>query len=579
MRRDGRSGIALRRITFVLGAPILATCLVASLVSAAKVSGKNGDIIKAIPLLAKSASILQENAGTRHKDEQRTLKLDWLLFPERDCSKMPRDFENLCNTLQRHEDGKTFRDDTNFGALQSLLSTAKVKSDGTGHSAKSLAEEDYGRWARYYAYNLVLKGEITESSRLLLNYVRSLPEDSPGRVGEVHSTLQLLSFIMAALMKEDDLQPFRASLEPTIFPIDALVDCGYYMSVEHYAWLRNAEFSFEGVWQRVDLCLAGNSDLVRAEALLLAATAHRWKPIIASDVPRLIEATNKLVALIPDHPYTREMLREHLRHCLGPAFCPTDALKEFFAFAELPQKEGDMNVLDGMMAVGLVLEQLPVSNEVKALMNSDPAIQFVRKLKADAEAMSGSGIEVAQIRDACIEEVVRLAEASTDIDLRDFALRVLVDHEKNTLSPTLPAEIKARILALFDSGSEGAPITVDGFEVTRIDTARAQYACFVERIEEGNLDEVQDLIEILSGQDRYSDPLDINYYERIPIYISGYAYRLAEEGRHTEAAVLLSQLASSFPSSCMGDKWKNDAEFLQSIPALRTELAGESASN
>ena len=458
----------------------------------------------------------------------------------------------------------------------SLLQKAAQSAVETSWTAEDIVAE------REAAHALLRAGEVEAAAQVLLASLRALPQDAAELLEAAHGSLQLLAFAMVGLMRDEALEAFETQLDPAQWPIDALVWVYYYREVEDYArWRKMPPFSGAEMWARLDAVCASPSPLVQAGGLLQAASPYLWTRIAPDEVARILDATNDLGALVPDSRLLREVVREHVRACLGPGFHPLPDVQALFGAlaggeeAEAAEAAAQADLaqavpLDhGAAALGALVELLPWDPAVAAVLAEDPVVALaVEAAAAAAEAEPDADEEV--VRQACLDLVVDQALNHADADVRDWCLRsmVLTDgmlHGRASAeeAATVRAACAQRIQALPPPEGRAPP-----------DGARAAVNLLEVAAERAvTLDASADL-EAVALAPRSVEPIDMNLFEQAPRRLAHYAYALARQGSYADAATVFERLAALYPDSVLGDKWQEDADHLRRVLERVTRSRG-----
>ncbi|NIA16356.1 MAG: hypothetical protein GWP08_20035, partial [Nitrospiraceae bacterium] len=339
-------------------------------------------------------------------------------------------------------------------ALTTLKTTPVVQSQLAAVLDAVEAPPDDLLSLREAAHARLRKGEIPEGALDLLDSLRALPDD-PALLEDAHGTLQLLAFTMVGLMRDEALASFEAQLDPEQWPIDALVLAYFYLEVEDYARFRKMEMiAAPEIWKQLDAVQASSSELVRAGGLLLAASPYMWTRIGPAELERMLGATNAFAAVLPDSRLLREIVREHVRACLGPGFHPLPDIQALFGAlmggAEVDKAEAaveqalsdEVPLYYGTQGVQAMVGELPWHPAIQKILADDPVVA----LALDAAELAGTmlsqpGMDEETVRQACLELVLEQAETHADASVRDWCLRSTVIFEGTPHERATDAEV------------------------------------------------------------------------------------------------------------------------------------------
>jgi len=427
---------------------------------------------------------------------------------------------------------------------------------------------------REAAYALLRSGEIEAGAVALLESLRNLPDDVE-LLDAAHGTLQLLAFTMVGLMPDDLLERFLAYLDPATWLIDQLVLTYYARETEQYASWRGLEpFDAARMWEKIDALSQSKSALVRAGGNLMAASPYLWTRIGMDEVGRMFEATNALAAALPSSRLATEVVREHVRACLGPNFHPLPDVQALFGAlsggdgarsaeeASLTDLAESRPVADGIEAVEALTTILPWNEQIQGILATDAVVGLGRDAAA-VVASRGATTDDAALRQDCAALVEDMAANSEDASVRDWRLRsmVLVDGliGPNTTEQEAAAIREASALPTEDRAAD---------EPVPLDVARAALnQLIVAREYPGVAVSPTDLKDVLMLP-RETEPVDINLFEQGPRRLAHYAYALVRRGALDEAADVFDQLAALYPGSVLSAKWNEDATHLRTVAGL-----------
>jgi len=466
-----------------------------------------------------------------------------------------------------------------FTVVKASLVQKAVQS---GIEAASPAEEQILA-EREAAHALLRAGEAEAGAEALLASLRTLPADATDLLEAAHGSLQLLAFAMVGLMRDDALEAFEAQLDPALWPMDALVSVYYYREVEDYArWRDLPLFSGPEMWARLDAVCASPSPLVRAGGLLQAASPYLWTRIAPAEVARILEATNDLGALMPDSRLLREVVREHVRACLGPGFHPLPDVQALFGAlaggeeAEAAEAAAQADLAQavplqhGAAAIGAMAELLPWAPAVAAVLADDPVVALATEA-AGAAAQAEPGTDEEAVRQACLDLVVDEALNHADAGVRDWCLRsmVLTDGMLHGLASaqeaaTVRGACAQRVDALPPPEGRAPP-----------DGARAAVNLLQVAAERDVALDGTDGLQSVALAPRRVEPIDMNLFEQAPRRLAHYGYSLARQGSHAEAATVFEDLAALYPDSVLGDKWQADADHLRRVLERLARAGGD----
>ena len=447
--------------------------------------------------------------------------------------------------------------------------TAAPGDDGGESVAASIAAE------REAAHGLLRSGDIEAGAVALLESLRNLPDDVE-LLDAAHGSLQLLAFTMVGLMPNDLLERFRAHLDPASWPIDALIQAYYARETEQYASWRGFEpFDAGQIWKRIDALDESPSALVRAGGNLMAASPYLWTRIGMDEVGRMLEATNALGAALPSSRLAREVVREHVRACLGPNFRPLPDIQALFGAlsgGEGPRSAEEAGqtdlaesppVADGLEAVEALTTLLPWNEQIQGIIATDPVVALARDA-AGVVASRGATANDDALRQDCAALLEDAAANSGEASVRDWRLRSMVlvdglvgpgttDQEAAAIreASTLPIEARA--------ADEPVPLDVARAALNQLIVAREHPEVAVSAAD------IKDVLML----PRQTEPVDINLFEQGPRRLAHYGYALVRRGALDEAATLFEQLAALYPGSVLCDKWKEDAIHLHTVAGLQ----------
>ena len=428
---------------------------------------------------------------------------------------------------------------------------------------------------REAAHALLRSGEIEAGAVALLESLRNLPDDIE-LLEPAHGTLQLLAFTMVGLMPNDLLDAFLAQLDPASWSIDALVLAYYARETEQYASWRGLEpFEAARIWEKIDALAQSPSALVRAGGNLMAASPYLWTRIGMDEVSRMLDATNVLAAALPSSRLAKEVVREHVRACLGPNFHPLPDIQALFgtvsADGEGPAAAEEAGrtdlaesrpIVDGLQAVQALTTLLPWNEQIQAILSTDPIVALAQDAAA-AAANKGAAADDAALRQTCTVLVQDTAASSEDSSVRDWCLRsmVLVD---GLVGPNTTDQEAAAI-------REASAVPADALMAqgpVPLDEARAALNQLIVAREHADAAiSAADLKEVLMLP-RQTEPVDINLFEQGPRRLAHYAYALVRQGSLDEAADLFEQIAALYPGSVLANKWNEDATHLRQVAGL-----------
>lgn len=130
------------------------------------------------------------------------------------------------------------------------------------------------------------------------------------------------------------------------------------------------------MWENIDALEKSPSALVRAGGNLMAASPYLWTRIGIDEVGRMLDATNALAAAVPSSRLATEVVREHVRACLGPNFRPLPDVQALFGAlsggegarsaeeASLTDLAESRPVTDGFEAVEALTTLLPWNEQI-----------------------------------------------------------------------------------------------------------------------------------------------------------------------------------------------------------------------
>jgi hypothetical protein len=427
---------------------------------------------------------------------------------------------------------------------------------------------------REAAHALLRSGEIEAGAVALLESLRKLPDDVE-LLEPAHGSLQLLAFTMVGLMPNDLLERFLAHLEPASRPVDALVLAYYARETEQYASWRGLEpFDAAHMWEKIDALEKSPSALVRAGGDLMAASPYLWTRIGMDEVGRMLEATNALAAALPSSRLATEVVREHVRACLGPNFRPLPDIQALFGAlsggdgarsaeeASMVDLAESTPIVDGLEAVQTLTTVVPWNEQAQAILATDPVVALARDAAA-LVANKAAAADGAALRQSCAALVEAAAANSEDASVRDWCLRsmVLVDGliGPNTTDQEAAAIREASALPTEDRAAD---------EPVPLDEARAALNQLIVAREHPEAAVLPaDLKDVLMLP-RQTEPVDINLFEQGPRRLAHYAYALVRRGALDEAAGVFDQLAALYPGSVLCDKWQEDATHLHEVAGL-----------
>ena len=370
-------------------------------------------------------------------------------------------------------------------------------------------------------------GQVWDAAATVLGELRSLPSTAAA-IDQALAPMQLLTFIMSSLMQDDELQTFVKQLDPTTYPGDNLVLMSFYD--EFRAWEPGRKMSFiteDDFWKLADTLTQDKNALVRMAALL---TKTYRKPDMSSAEGRAaaVDIINKMADECPDCRVTREMFRVLLREAMWRTTEDTEAVAEDVypeAIAEL--------LLDSKW-----------NENMSALISQDKVVQRVFAI------FSLPAVSAAQSKDEAlatlITEALTAAQEDGDLEVRSWL--------RGTLSPCVVSgttysafsdQVRAAMTDMVAPALEKATAP----EQTPVDVARAQYILFIKsfRLPDAEVDVAN--LDSLLGQKREQEPVEINYFARIPGEVSYYAHTLVNKRDYSGAVAVFQKLVEAYPNS------------------------------
>ena len=381
-------------------------------------------------------------------------------------------------------------------------------------------------------------GFILEGATTVLEALRAQPLDAVEQSREVESALQLLSFCMVVLMPDEMLVSFHDALDPTVHPIDALVDIEFYKEFQDYAkWRTVLTLDKAAFHAAVRSAAESDAAVVRLEGLrTLLNPAFNENP---NDIAAMTAAMNAMALEFPDNPATREAFRNLMRGCSGRAF-------------------------DHPEAVDMLLHALPWEPAMQSLLATDSVVAVVEEALSarTVTVKSETGVPVSDPRAAAVEVLATAAESHPDAEARDWCIRSMASTASvaNETAADLTPTIGACLETVADREAAAGKSLTAALEP---DVARAQFLLFANAIEEGDLAAAAPYIDVLWDQVRSQELPDINLYERIPRKFGYYAYALVGQTRKDEAIAFFERLATLYPNSYLAQDHLKTAAFLR----------------
>lgn len=334
---------------------------------------------------------------------------------------------------------------------------------------------------------------------------------------ETHRSLQLVSFFVAALMSDADLEAF---CEPPTAPTplgDMIRVAVHRLYRESYAAGRPYAALDEPTMREVCLAVRDSESVLGRFVALVFLSSPQWESLDAAALDDVVVSLNELASSFPSNRVTDDVMHQLVRTCAGRAFEHPDAVK-------------------------LLLTQVPWNAEVRTIIASDPLLQDVQDLLVEYDANRRDGALIAH--EAVVNRLQSLSKESPDATTREWCVRALASTNSLKDADTSPAiaSIRQALATIAD-----APL-VPSAEIPG-EQLRAAFTLFANDVDTGALDAAETYIPMLQDAIETAYAPDLNFFEAIPRKLLYYAMARVLDGNYEKARTMLSQLQARYPGS------------------------------
>lgn len=415
-------------------------------------------------------------------------------------------------------------------------------------TATAFAADLDGQAVADTAYETAITGNPQQAVDELMAFLRDAKDGSASTIDDTIAPMHALMAVMRLFLPKEDLHALvHDRLATSSNPVDRWILCQFQHDFHmHVVNLDLTPIPPEQLRDEVKTLIEADSELVRAGAFALLATPG-WHTQNGNEyLQESIQYMNELAAVCPDAKMTHEIFREQLRVCMGNQF--------------------DSTVVEQLL-------QFPAWNEkVKNLIQRDAVVHIlISAVNAGYYEVDGERTLRPNAQANRVAAVLNAGLQHADPAVQDWSLRSTMSmhsFREDSLTNIAGTE-KTRYEGLASQGV--AASESDNTEPTPLPPLRSAYMLFANAVEDSNATAAEPYVGFLSRANWAQEPVDINFYERIPYKLRELGVAYVREDKLDQAIAHYKMLSAQYPGTAFASDCQDHIDHLSRVQEVRAE--------